>query len=327
MNIALTYFCNQKCAYCFGMDATFISKDTPEARELSIDNLIKVMDFMKKSGVLRFNMIGGEPTLHPRFKEIYETISNNGFSVIVFSNGVIKKQIADFLSKKDNLEVILLNIRHPKEYSAGDWSKIIYVLSRLGGKVTLSFRVYKLDFDPRFLFDLVDKYRLNRLINWAIACPSLVSSNVYIKLEDHKKVVERMVRFSRESKKRNIGWYTDSGFILCAFSDGKLEEIKKNTGFAPETNCQPVIEVAPDLRVFRCYGLASKSRSGLKVTDFNNLAEAEKYFFSKSLPFKRIGGLDKCFKCEYIISQRCSGGCMVHIFKRFPNYRNMPAIF
>lgn len=321
MNITLTYFCNQKCPYCFAIDAMSIAANTQDGREMSIENLNKVMDFMKRSGVSRFNMIGGEPTLHSRFEEVYDIISDNGFSVMIFSNGVIDKHKVEFLSKKDNLVSILLNIRQPEEYSAKDWEKILYTCSRLNKAVTLSYRVYKMDFDPGFLFDLIDEYRLKRLINWAIACPSLVRNNVYVRLEDHERAIERMVKFSAVSKKRNINWYTDSGFILCAFSNGKLEALRQNVGFIPETNCYPAIEVAPDLRVFRCFGLASKSRPQLELTDFNNLSEVERYFFAKSLPFKRIGGMDNCFKCEHLISQKCGGGCMVHILKRFPDYK------
>lgn len=327
MNIALTCFCNQNCAYCFAKDAMYVSGDSLKSKEITIDNLNKVMDFMKKSGVFQFKMIGGEPTLHSKFEEIYEIISESGFSVMIFSNGVIDRHRVEFLSKQNNLENILLNIREPKEYAKSEWEKIIYTLSRLDNRVILSFRVYELNFDPVFLFDLIDKYRLRRFINWAIACPSLINKNVYIKLEDHEKVVKRMVEFSQESRKRNIEWYTDSGFILCAFSNGKLEKLRKNVGFVPETNCRPPIEVAPNLRVFRCFGLAPKSRPQLKITDFKNLKAAESYFFNKSLPFKRIGGMDECFRCEHIISQRCGGGCMVHILKRFHGYKDLPLIF
>jgi len=327
MNIALTYFCNQKCPYCFAIDAMSIKRASAEAREMTIDNLCKIMDFMKRSRVSGFNMIGGEPTLHSRFEEIYDIISDNGFSVMIFSNGVIDKHRVGFLSKKNNLKTILLNIRQPEEYSTKDWEKILYTCSRLNKVITLSYRVYKMDFDPEFLFDLIDEYRLKRLINWTIACPSLMRDNVYIPIEGHEKVVERMVEFSRESKKRNIQWYSDAGFILCAFANGKSEELKRNVGFVPETNCHPAMEVAPDLRIFRCYGTVPKTRPGLKITDFNNLKKAERYFFIKSLPFKRVGAMDKCFGCEHIVSQRCGGGCMVHIFKRFPDYKNLPPIF
>lgn len=327
MNIALTYFCNQRCTYCFGVDAMSMSKDSPEAREITISNLHKVMDFMKKSNILQFNMIGGEPTLHSRFEEIYDTISNNEFSVNIFSNGVIDKHKVNFLSKKDNLKNILLNIREPEEYSKKDWEKISYTLSKLNKKINLSFRIYKLNFDARFLFDLIDKYKLARLINWAIAGPSLIRDNDYINLKDHEKTVERMVYFSVESKKRKIRWYSDAGFIWCAFSDGKDEELIKNVDFSPVTNCCPAIEVAPDLRVFRCFGLAVVSRKDFKITDFNNLKEAENYFFNKSKPFKRTGSMDKCFKCKHIINQKCGGGCMAHIVKRFTDYKNISPIF
>ncbi len=325
MNVALTYFCNQKCPYCFAIDAMSISKYSIEAREMTLDNLKKVMEFMKKSQVSRFKMIGGEPTLHSKFEEFFDIISDNSFSVFIFSNGVIDKEKVDFLRKRDNITNILLNIREPEEYSAKDWGMIKYTLSRLDNKIILSFRIYRTDFDPSFLFDLIDEHKLIRLINWAIACPSLIGNNAYLRLEEHEKAVKRMVEFSRESKRRNIRWYSDMGFIVCAFTDDMLEELKENVGFMPETNCTSALEVTPDLRVFRCMGTAPKTRQGLKITDFNNLKEATRYFFLKSLPFKRIGGMDKCFKCEHIISQKCGGGCMVHILKRFPGYKG--AIF
>jgi len=327
MNIALTYFCNQKCPYCFAQDAILSYRGLAASREMGIPNLKKVLNFMKNSGIERFNMIGGEPTLHPEFEKIYDIITGCGLSVTIFSNGVIDKQRVEFLAEKDNLINVLVNIRTPVEYSKKDWKKILFVLSQLNKKVILSYRIYKIDFDLTFLFDLIDRYQLKRLINLAIACPSLVSDNVHPPLEKHREIVERMVEFSYESKKRNIRWYPDYGFILCAFTKENLKKLKMNTGFVPLTNCYPPIEVAPDLRVFRCFGLASQSKHGLKITDFKNLQEAERYFFSRSLVFKRIGALEKCFKCRYLINQKCGGGCMVHILKRLPRYQNLTPIF
>jgi hypothetical protein len=297
------------------------------SKELSIENLHKIMDFMRRSKISSFRMIGGEPTQHTRFKEVYEIVTKENFTVLIFSNGVIGKDTVDFLSGQKNLTAILLNIRSPQEYKKKDWEKIMYTLSRLGSRIFLSFRIYRLDFDPRFLFDLIDKYQLVRELNWAIACPSLISRNDYLPLEDHEKAVERMVEYSKECKTRAIRWFSDSGFIWCAFAGGKYERLKENVGFEPEANCIPAIEVTPDLRVIRCFGMASKSRKGLLITDFNNVGEAEDYFSKKSRPFKRIGGLDKCFTCEHIISQKCGGGCMVHILKKFPNYKELPVIF
>lgn len=317
MNIALTYACNQKCPYCFAADAMSISGRS----EISIRNLKIVTDFLKKSKITEFRMAGGEPTLHSRFREIYDLVSANSFNITILSNGIIDEGNVNFLAKKNNLDGILLNINQPKSYTLKAWKKIENTLFRLNKKITLGFRIYEFDFNPRFFFDLIDKYNLNRFINWAIACPGLVKDNIYIKLEDHKKVIDRMVEFTYESKKRDIRWYSDSGFILCAFNKEKLEKLEKNTGFLPTTNCMVGIEIAPDLRVFRCFGLAAKSNKNLKLTDFKNFQAVEEYFTINSLPFKRIGTFDRCFKCEHLISRRCGGGCMAHILKRFPDHK------
>jgi len=101
-----------------------ISANTQDGREMSIENLNKVIDFLKRSKVSDFTMIGGEPTLHSRFEEVYDIISDKGFSVNIFSNGIIEKRRVEFLRKKDNLHTILLNINHPKDYPSQHWKML-----------------------------------------------------------------------------------------------------------------------------------------------------------------------------------------------------------
>lgn len=327
MNIALTYSCNQNCCYCFGKDIMSQYRKNSAVNFLNMENLEKVLNFMKRSSLTDFRMIGGEPTLHPFFKKIYYRIVQEKLNVMLFSNGVIEKSIVNFLSKQNNLSCILLNIREPDEYKSSDWQKIMYTLSALQKKVILSFRIYKIDFDPCFLFELIDRYSLKRVINWAIACPSLGHKNVFLPLSKHKMAVDRMISFSLESQSRKISWITDSGFIWCAFSDGRAEILKERTGFVPDTNCYPPLEVTPDLRVVRCFGMSAKCDKNIYLTDFLNHRQAEEYFFKKSLPLKRIGALDKCFNCEHLKSSRCGGGCMVHILRSIKNYKRLPNIF
>ena len=327
MNIALTYFCNQDCPYCFAKDVMSSAAKNPGSREMSMDNLDKAIDFLRRSGLNEFKMIGGEPTLHRKFEKVYDRVSGSGLAVSLFSNGVMDKKKADFLSSKSNLRNILLNIRQPEEYTSADWKKLLYLLSMVGDKITLSFRIYKMDFDVGFIFDLIDKYKLMKMVNWAIACPSLLSRSASLSLDKYPLAVGRMVEVSRISKSRGISWYSDSGFMLCIFSQKQLDELKQNTGFIPDTNCQPAVEVAPDLRVFRCYGMAGKTRQGLKITDFKDAGQAFEYFLVRSRPFKRVGCFDKCLTCEHSLSGRCGGGCMVHILKNIPGYRKIPSIF
>jgi organic radical activating enzyme len=327
MNIALTYYCNQRCTFCFGKDAMRRARGTPSAKVMTMANLRKAIAFLKRSDQDVFRMIGGEPTLHPHFEKIYRTVEENGLGAMLFSNGVMDARTVDFLSGRKSLKAVLLNIRQPQEYAPRDWEKLCYTLERLGGLVNLSFRIYRLDFDPRFLFDLIDRYRLTRLINWAIACPSLQETNDFLPLAQHKKAVNRMVRFAAESHKRKIGWFTDSGFILCAFTPRTLRVLRETVGFVPDTNCAPPLEVSPDLHVYRCYGMAGKTDKGLSLSRFNNEQQMQEYFFKRSAPLKRLGALDECFSCEHMIHNSCSGGCLVHVLKRLPSWQSVPALF
>jgi hypothetical protein len=327
MNFALTYYCNLRCPYCFAKDAMRLAKKRPSALAISARNLRAAIAFLKASRQDTFRMIGGEPTLHPRFEKIYRTVEAHGFRIALFSNGVMGSSTAKFLSGRDSLVDVLVNIRHPREYSAADRERLFFALGSLGEKAVLSFRISRLDFDPAFLYDLIDRYRLRRTINWAISCPSLEGANEFIPLADHARAVRRMVLFSKESRARGITWFSDYGFIRCAFTRPQLRLLKENVGFVPETNCFPPVEVSPDLRVYRCYGMAAKTSAGLSLKDFRDEQELDAYFLRRSAHLKRLGALDKCFSCTHMRSGGCSGGCLVHVVKRLPGWEKLPALF
>lgn len=327
MNVALTYRCNQRCRYCFGTDAMHLRPSRGKSPQMSVADLDRVLGFLRASSVSVFNMIGGEPTQHSEFEAFFRRIVAAGLSVQMFSNGVIDPGLVDFLAGQEKLVNILVNIRQPEEYRPQDWKRLLGTLRSLHRKVTLSFRVYRRVFRPVFLFDLIDRYGLQRLINWAIACPSLYRSNEFVPLEDHRLVVRKMAGYLRQSHDRAIRWYSDSGFIRCAFTERDLERFRRLVGFVPQTNCIAPVEVAPDLRVFRCFGMAVQTRPGLMLTDFRSLTEVEGYFRLRSLGLKRIGSFPECFRCEHMRSGVCCGGCMVHILRRMPGYQSLPPMF
>ncbi len=320
MNVMFTSYCNQECPYCFGQDAMYGAGGKKKSdREISRENLQFVLKFIKRSGESRINIIGGEPTLHPQFKQRYMQIEKAGMSIMIFSNCVMEEDIAIFLSKRESLVDILLNIREPREYSAGDWNKILTTLRHIK-KVTLSFRIYHLGFNVRFLFDLIDEFKLNRSINFAPALSSLDRKTKYLTLNKYKEMGREMVIWSRESKKRKISWYSDAGFILCGFSKKDLEELCKNVKFIPMVNCPAAVEVRPNLEVQRCFGMWSKKNEGtISLKRFSTVQEAHRYFNICSLVIKqRYKALKECKDCVHFHNATCGGGCLVHILKKNP---------
>lgn len=79
--------CNQSCWYCYN--------NMPRTRQMV--NLEKVIEFASivkdlakniagKLPNVRIELIGGEPTIHPKFVETCKIARQNGFDVLVFSN-------------------------------------------------------------------------------------------------------------------------------------------------------------------------------------------------------------------------------------------------
>lgn len=322
MNVMFTTYCNQNCRYCFGQDAMngkTRRKVSKAESEISANNLQFILDFLRRSKERRINIIGGEPTLHSEFEHRYMQIERAGLKVFIFSNCVMKEDLAIFLSRKRSLEGILLNIREPEEYSAEDWNKILATLKH-NKRVTLSFRIYRLGFNLGFLFDLIDEFKLERKINFAPALPNLYTENSYLSLNQYKKMARELVQWSQESKKRKIDWYSDAGFILCGFSQQDLFNLRQNTGFVPNTNCQAAVEVKPNLETQRCFGIWGKTdESPVSLREFTSLSGVHRYFNLLSTIIKqRYGAKKECKKCVHFYSAACGGGCMVHILKKTP---------
>lgn len=298
MNINITTYCNLKCPYCFAVDLWDSAGNKKDDKEMNLKNLKAVLEFMKRSKMRVFPMFGGEPTLHPKFMEVYDLITKSGLWVVVFSNGVIANDRVEFLKEQKNLSGICINIQHPDDYLAHQWKSVESTLRELSKHIRLGFVIYKKDFNGYFMIDMINKYNLNRVVKWPIAAPTLKKENVYIKTEDHKEVIERFVKHSRGFKKSNISWHPDTTYMWCLFSKEQLDELYQNVKFVPVNLCKPVLEVAPNLSVFRCYGTASLTNPKMKITDFNGEKEAYEYFEKREIALKRVGIFQECFNCS-----------------------------
>lgn len=85
IEIYLTNYCNHSCKYCL-YDSPLVNSEGRINFDINLlDDLIKSMKKLKVRGV--FISGGGEPTLHPNINEIIDTISKNGISVGLTTNG------------------------------------------------------------------------------------------------------------------------------------------------------------------------------------------------------------------------------------------------
>lgn len=61
--------CNRACNYCFAKEKLHSYAQSKVETEISLQNLEKVIEFLSKSNCDTIQLAGGEPTIHPKFKE------------------------------------------------------------------------------------------------------------------------------------------------------------------------------------------------------------------------------------------------------------------
>ena len=100
MNIILNSYCNLKCNYCFADEYMEETVNTP-GKSMDFDYFTQEMlPKIKTSGGINF--MGGEPTLHPRFNEMFTTTVNamSPYSNLgLFTNGLMKDHVLDLLEQ------------------------------------------------------------------------------------------------------------------------------------------------------------------------------------------------------------------------------------
>ena len=84
--LELTYRCNLHCRHCY--TDPYNSKEFLP-RELTLDEIHRLLDDMQQIGIVWFNLTGGDIFMHPEFFEIYEAAYRKGFLLQLYTNGTL----------------------------------------------------------------------------------------------------------------------------------------------------------------------------------------------------------------------------------------------
>ena len=101
----LTYRCNNNCLHCW---LRIPPADAAGERELSFDEIRKVVDEARALGTQRWSISGGEPMLRPDFAEIFDYITAKAVTYTLNTNGtLITPELARLLKRKGTKMVAL----------------------------------------------------------------------------------------------------------------------------------------------------------------------------------------------------------------------------
>jgi organic radical activating enzyme len=284
-------------------------------RRMRLEEVEKVLDFLQRSQCKVFSIIGGEPTTHPDFQQIVRLGLKNGFAVLLFTNGICRKDIVPFLADLPDERVgILVNTNKPESYSAQEWERLQAAVRAWGPKASLSFNIFEPDFDLQPLADLIQASGCKKLIRLGLAQPILKKQNDFVPVDAYPAAAERLVEQAEQCYAQGVRVGFDCGFTRCMFTHehiGRLYDVQADISF----DCQPVLDIGPGLECWSCFPLSSWER--VNITDFQSVDELRSFFSEKQKLYSRSGMLADCFSCNHRAHEHCKGGCLSHVISSY----------
>ena len=101
--------CNLACRHCW-IEPDY-QAGNQDGKFLKLEYVDKAIQEAKPLGLSSVKLTGGEPTLHPRFREIVDLIDSHGIRMNMESNGIlINKDMAQFLKSKKHFSFISVSV-------------------------------------------------------------------------------------------------------------------------------------------------------------------------------------------------------------------------
>lgn len=312
-NIAVTNFCNLKCPYCFADD--MICEDK---QNITIEQFRKILAWIARTPKNHIGIIGGEPTLHPYFKDILHEVNIYCRDVqtraTLFTNGIYLDKYLPDIGEGIGL---LINCNDPNSMTAQQEKMFRSTLDHLDilgwfrSKANCGCNIHIGTDDYSYIWDLVERYRLGHIRVSVTAPGGQYATWRKDKEGYYKAMVPIWVKFCQESLDHNVQLNLDCNHIPnCYLTPNEIE--LQNTVLSEEclhqnNVCDPVVDITPDFRATACFG----SYDPVDCEDFNDLLELERYLsYKKSYVRYCANGTGRCADCKNHELMKCQGGCL-----------------
>jgi SynChlorMet cassette radical SAM/SPASM protein ScmF len=101
--------CNLACKHCW-ISPTF-EPDNSKGQFLKLEDIKKAVTEAKPLGLQSVKLTGGEPMLHPQFREIVKYLDHENIDILIETNGtLINRDLAEFLKSKPRLRFISISV-------------------------------------------------------------------------------------------------------------------------------------------------------------------------------------------------------------------------
>ena len=293
---------------------------TEDIKNISLEKFKSICEWIlkdkPKENIGHIGLIGGEPTLHPQFREILSIVDDifiqKNCEGILFTNGVYLEQFLPYIPERLR---ILINVNTPNAMSMEQWNKMnntldeIYNLGWFKNKVTIGCNVCMEIDDYDFFWSIVNKYSL-RTVRVSVTAPTKKEYK-----EDKDKyyltLLPKFLNFCKKAKMYNVKLSKDCNQIPDCYYEN-IDDLKLVKQVCEEKNntaphCGPVIDITPDFTASACFGAYQVVDCNL----FKKYSDLEYYLLNKIIMPKFINNCTgKCSTCKKHELFTCQGGCL-----------------
>ena len=218
-NIFLTDKCNLNCSYCFASE--FVNSTSSV---ISIENFLKIVQFLKKDGCSELGLIGGEPTLYPYLTDVLDVLKHEDLftKITLFTNGLEIDNFVNYLThEKFNL---LVNVNSPQNLGSRyeKLSKNIELLKSKNINFVLGINIYEENMDYSYIFDLLKKTECSQL-RFSMSVSNDTKEDSKNILDDFKKIKPTIMSFLKDCLSNDIVPYYAPFSARC--SSGRTTEL------------------------------------------------------------------------------------------------------
>ncbi|MBE6196343.1 MAG: hypothetical protein E7137_04535 [Rikenellaceae bacterium] len=304
-NLMLTNWCNYKCPYCFGMDRMV---PAVAKQAMTDETFLGILSWLDKTNYRRpIHLMGGEPTLHPKFEWIVNTLLERDFPITVFSN-LASEPAPIYADKLGMLPIAwVVNVNPPYKWTAEQRDRIEASLAALGERASITFNVMPGEDDNFWALDLVRRFKLAPNIKVGFVLPTLTQANYALSDDEYGVVAGKVVELAKEAAKEDIVLQYECGVPTCAFTDEQLGILWK-CGSQVRSGCCSRLDITPTGEVIYCLSLATVGSR--LYSEFENYEAAKDWFEQRFAPYRKLGRKVECATCNLMNPEKCNGACL-----------------
>ena len=316
-NILITNFCNQNCSFCFAsteMNNKLIKK------EMSLDDFKKTLLKMKKNPKIKVvKLLGGEPTLHSKFKEIIN-LSLKYFPYIqIFTNGIFSDDLANFLIAKTPNVAFTFNVTTPSFLLNPKIRSLVSSrIKKLAKKtkITLSL-TFDMNSDMKLVFKAIGGETLSLVHQFRLgfANPIAGEKNFY-RFSDFPKMGHQLINVVSTIRKNNpkSKISLNCGFTRCMFNENQFKYIKKEVEI-PGFGCfgkESSFDLQTDMTAFHCFPLSTVDKIDTRHKSFSSV---NNQLLKKRFSYWAKIRQQVCLKCPFygFGEGKCPGPCLAFL--------------